>query len=260
MLRVTAGRHDVPVGALVALGELFGFSGNAVRVAVTRLVSRGLLTSARRGSYRLAPGAAPLNRLIDEWRCLHPRTRPWNGRWLAILHPVGAPRADRTRSIRAMERFGFRAGRENVWVRPDNLARRRPVVADRIRSLGMLDDAELITADGFSARTTARWSHALWPVDALLRGYHSALCDIERSTGRARSAAPGDMLVETFLIGGATIRLLALDPLLPDALCPGAPREQLTRAMLAYDRLGRSIWTKALGGAHRLAAPTRLSA
>jgi hypothetical protein len=49
-------------------------------------------------------------------------------------------------------------------------------------------------------------------------------------------------VVETFLRGGAAIRTLALDPLLPEELMPGDDRRELTEKMLRYDRAGREIW------------------
>lgn len=257
MLRVSPRQRAVSISDLVALGALFGFSDNAVRVAVTRLASKGLLVSQERGSYRLAPRTDPLNQWVDEWRSGERRMRRWKGRWLAIWHPPGASRSDRSRSHRAMRVLGFRPGLDGLWVRPDNLTRRRGALHERLRGLGLLDGAELIAADGFSPAVTARWTGQLWDTAELLHEQRRALGAIEASTRRARRAAPSQMLVETFLVGGAAIRALALDPLLPEVISPAEPRRQLTEAMLAYDQLGRSTWGNLLGEAPAVAPTNR---
>lgn len=67
LLRVTdAGA--LPVRALVATAERFGFTSNAVRVALARLAAEGLVESDERGSWRLAPSTDPLSQHVEAWR------------------------------------------------------------------------------------------------------------------------------------------------------------------------------------------------
>ena len=66
LVRVT--QRPVSVRRLIAIGALFGFNANAMRVAVTRLVADGRLESDERGSYRLASGAAIVREHVEEWR------------------------------------------------------------------------------------------------------------------------------------------------------------------------------------------------
>lgn len=236
----------VQVSNLVAVGNLFGFEGNAVRVALTRLVAAGLVESDERGSYRLAPGALPMARLIDRWRDGEARLSPWAGDWLAVLHPRGGDRRSRTGSLRALARLGFREGRPGLWVRPSNL--RADAFAD-LRALGLADGAETFTASGFGAATEAEWRKQLWPLAQLRRDLRDTLRDLERSRERLPSIPRDDALVESFLLGGRAIRLLATDPLLPDEILDGDERRQLTKAMKAYDRAGKRLWL------HHLTAP-----
>ena len=55
-------------------------------------------------------------------------------------------------------------------------------------------------------------------------------------------------MVESFLLGGRTIRQLVLDPLLPETLVPAAEREALVAAMRRYDRVGRASWARFMRG------------
>ena len=49
-------------------------------------------------------------------------------------------------------------------------------------------------------------------------------------------------------MGGAAIRQIVLDPLLPEPIVVAKDRAALLDAMLRYDRIGRRIWAGWLGG------------
>jgi phenylacetic acid degradation operon negative regulatory protein len=254
LLRVTP--HPVAVRQLVAVGALFGLEGNAVRVALTRLVGRGLLASDERGSYRLAAEADPIARWADGWRQGERRLRAWGGAWLCLWHPRGGERGVRGRSHRALGRIGFREGRDGMWVRPDNLRARAPAVEEQLRELGLMAGSVLFVGQEMPGDVVAGWVESLWPIEQTAAGQRRALRDIERSRARLARLAGGEALVESFLCGGAAIRALARDPLLPDEIAPGGDRRALGDAMRDYDRRGRAIWkdmlqltTPALDGA-----------
>jgi phenylacetic acid degradation operon negative regulatory protein len=258
LLRVTP--RPIPVRSLVAVGELFGFESNAMRVALTRLVRRGLVESDERGSYQLAPGASPISRLVDRWRDGDRRVRSWKGDWLCVLHPRGGGRAARKESGRALHRYGFREGLPGLWVRPDNLRVDRDVLRDELTELGLMSGAELFTGSGFAAALTDGWARSLWDLAALRKSYRAARRELDRSRQRLASIPPEDALVESFLAGGRAIRVLALDPLLPDEILAGDDRRALTDEMREFDRLGKSFWNKQLDAPALDGAPTHLAA
>jgi phenylacetic acid degradation operon negative regulatory protein len=247
LLRVTP--RAIPVRELVAVAGLFGLEGNAVRVALTRLVARGLLASDERGSYRLAAAADPVSHWADGWRAGDRRLRPWTGAWLCAWHPRGGERGERERSLRAFGRLGFREGLDGVWVRPDNLRPGPAEVQAELRRHGGAAGAVLFVGQEFPAEQVAAWSGSLWPVERVAAAHRRALRDIERSRARLDRLAGGEALVESFLVGGAAIRSLARDPLLPDEIAAGDDRRALTEAMRDYDRRGRAIWRSALESA-----------
>jgi phenylacetic acid degradation operon negative regulatory protein len=239
LLRVTP--LPVPVRQLVAIGELFGLEGNAVRVALTRLVARGLLTADGRGSYRLAAVADPVSRWADGWRLGERRLKPWTGAWLCLWHPRGGGRAARARSHRALGRLGFGEGREGLWVRPDNLRASLPVLHAELGRLGLAEGALLFVGQELPDQAAAGWT-GLWPSDRIAGEHRRALRAIERSRLRLPRLAGGPALVESFLVGGGAIRSLVHDPLLPDRIAAGDDRRALTEAMLDYYRRGFAVW------------------
>jgi phenylacetic acid degradation operon negative regulatory protein len=240
LVRVT--QRSVSVRHLLAIGSLFGFNANAVRVAVARLVADGRLESDERGSYRLAPAAAIVHEHVEEWRRGESRLRPWRGEWLAAALPTGTARATRRTSLGALARLGLREGLPGVWVRPDNLRQPFESTADRLRALGLEDGAELFRARDFGARTIERFTSDLWPLRGLQRGYAGALRNLERSLEQLPCMPRETALVQSYLLGGEAIRVLATDPLLPEQIMPGETRAALTEAMLNYDTVGHALW------------------
>jgi len=240
LLRVT--RQPVPVKRLLAIGELFGISANAMRVAIARLVADTRLESDQRGSYRLAAGAVAVSEHVEAWRQGEARMRPWRGEWLAVALPAGASRAMRRSSLAALARLGMREGLPGLWLRPDNLRQPFEATLERLRGLGLEDAAELFRARDFGARTAERLAKDLWPVPSLQRGYTGALRNLERSLSQLEGMPRATALVQTYLLGGEAIRVLATDPLLPESIMAGETRAALTQAMLRYDTVGHALW------------------
>ena len=237
-----AERRSVAVRQLLEVGALFGFNTNATRVAVARLVADRLLESDERGSYRLGPAALVVNEHVEAWRRGESRMRAWRGAWLVAMLPASAARSQRRASCRALSRLGLREGLAGLWVRPDNLNASLEETGERLRALGLEPNAELFRASDFCQQLVQRFSTELWPLRRLRASYDAALRDLERSLERLPRLPRDTALVQTFVLGGAAIRVLATDPLLPEQILNGATRAELTRQMLRYDAVGRELW------------------
>jgi phenylacetic acid degradation operon negative regulatory protein len=240
LVRVSA-QEALPVSRLVAVAHLFGFTENALRVAVARLVGDGLLESDERGSYRLGPSAAPVQAHVEDWRKGDARMRPWKGEWLAVALGTKVERARRRATLRALSRLGFQEGLAGLWLRPDNLVASVAETVERLRSLGLEDGAQPFRARDFGDALSVRL-RGLWPVRELAQGYERSLRDLQRSLRKLPVMPRQTALVQSFLLGGEAIRVLATDPLLPEAILSGEKRRELTELMLRYDAVGRRIW------------------
>ena len=236
---------SMAVRELVAIGQLFGFEDNTVRVAIARLVQGGHVSNEG-AAYSLTEGAELLSRWVEEWREGELRIRPWDGTWLCVLHPSGIDRTPRRKSTRSLERLGFRRDKPSLWVRPDNLRKRRDEIERELLQLGLVAGAEVFVGREFSSATTKRWTETLWPTRLIQSGLKASLSEIERSRRTLDSLPDVRALVESFVIGGRGVRRLALDPLLPDEICDGTPRRELTEALLEYDRIGKALWNAEL--------------
>jgi len=238
----TARQRSASIRQLIKVCSLFAFTPNAVRVAVARLVADELLESDERGSYRLGQAAAATHAHVEAWRSGEARVRPWKGEWLAIALPQKPERSTRRLSLRALSRLGLREGLPQMWVRPDNLREPLDATRERLRSLGLEEQAEVFCARDFGESLTQRFRTELWPKRNLIRSYESTLRDLTRSLEQLPRMPHETALVQSFLLGGGAIRVLATDPLLPEQILSAEPRAKLTATMLRYDAVGRALW------------------
>jgi phenylacetic acid degradation operon negative regulatory protein len=234
------------VKAIDRVGELFGFGRSAVRVALTRLVRDGLASRDGRGWYTIGPAEDPIHRWIEEWRLGAERSRTWDGSWLVALPRSTLPRSARAKSVSALTRLGFRRGLPSLWLRPDNLHARRSQVVATLRALSLSPRFEVLEARGFSPDLEEQFGNELYDVSELLQRYDRAIPRLCASLERLHDLPPQRAMVESLMRGAEAVRLLTLDPLLPEALCPGGRRLELTELLGRYDRAGQDIWFREL--------------
>jgi phenylacetic acid degradation operon negative regulatory protein len=238
----------MPVRALVEAGAMLGVAENATRVALARLLAAGSVTRDERGRYRLGTGAAAVGRKVASWRRLEHRVRPWTGDWVGVC---GAPvrRADRGQRrlhTRALRFLGFRPLFRGLDVRPDNLSGGVDGVREELHALGLDHDAAVFLVRHLDAATEAR-ARRLWDTAAIRAGYRRTRVGLERSAARLETLAPHQAMAESFRLGGAAIREIVLDPLLPEPIFPATERDALVETMRDYDRRGRACWAGFLG-------------
>jgi phenylacetic acid degradation operon negative regulatory protein len=260
----TLRRGSMPVRALVEAGSLFGIAEGSIRVALTRGLGEGLLERDERGAYRLGERATAVAERVASWRRLETRLRPWSGGWLtAIAANVPSTRPEQRRHARALRLLGFRELTRNVAVRPDNLAGGVDAARAELTRFELAPGSIVCALHGLDAVSEAR-ARTLWDGDRLVDGYRSARQTLDASAERIDRLPESEAMVESFRLGGAALRRLTLDPLLPEPIVPAAERAALVAAMRRYDAAGRRCWSSFLarhGVRHRSApADTRAHA
>src|SRR5437588_5878936 len=116
------GPRPIWSGGVVSLLGEFGFSQGAARVALTRLVRRGLISRVRSGRlvhYRVTPRC---DRLLAEGdgRIFSLGSVPSSGDcWTVVYHQLPEDRRlERSRLARRLRFLGFGSVQEGVWVSP----------------------------------------------------------------------------------------------------------------------------------------------
>jgi phenylacetic acid degradation operon negative regulatory protein len=202
---------------LVRAAERFGFSENATRVALSRMVGAGEL-AASDGDYGLAGPLLDRRRRQEAGR--RPTLRRWDGSWLvAVAGATGARRSagQRSSARRLLLEARLAEWREGVWVRPDNLAGPRPAIPGCAWLAGARPEDPLPVAE--------LWSLGAWA------GRARAL--LGAMAGTLPSA---DHPEPSFRLAAAVVRHLRDDPLLPAVLLPADwPGDELRSAYDGYE-------------------------
>jgi phenylacetic acid degradation operon negative regulatory protein len=235
---------ELPVAHLVHLVGLFGINENRARVALSRMVAAGEVTTDGDGRYRLA------GRLLDRQLRQHDsrlgRMRPWGGAWrMAVVITSGSSAEERATRRKRLVLARLAEQREGVWIRPDNIDLRPDPANDPDLALFRS------TPDEDPVRLAAHlWNLRSWAERA------SELC------GRMHDLAtegPSD-LAPGFELSAAVLRHLQADPLLPTTLLPpdwpgAALREQYSRWDRQYRHVLRAWSSGDRAAPHR--APAR---
>jgi phenylacetic acid degradation operon negative regulatory protein len=245
ILKLMLGADGTEVSArqMIASCRLFGIRENSARVAMLRLATSGMIEASGRGTYRIGPNAAELAEDVRSWRSVESRVRKWHGAWNAV-HCGATPRSDRAalrRRDRALQLLGFREASSGLFLRPDNLVGGVEVVRERLRKLGLDDDAAVFVATDFDAERDAR-VRLLWNGKALTKSYVALRERLEKWLERAPKLEREVAARESFLMGNDAIRQLVFDPLLPDPLVDVGKRRAFVETVLRYDRAGHAIW------------------
>lgn len=255
---------SMPVRALVEAGALFGIAEGSMRVALTRGLADGLLERDERGAYRLGSQASAVAERVASWRRIESRLRSWSGGWLtAIAAGSASGRPAQRRHARALRLLGFRELTRGVAVRPDNLAGGVDAARADLTRFELAPGSIVCELHGLDALTEAR-ARSLWDADELVVGYRQTHRALDASAAQLVALPEEAAMVESFRLGGAALRQLTLDPLLPEPIVPADERAALVGAMRRYDAAGRSCWSAFLarhGVRHRSApADTRAHA
>jgi phenylacetic acid degradation operon negative regulatory protein len=213
--------HLVWSGGLVALLGQLGFSDGAARVALTRLVRRGLLGRERTGRlvhYRLTPRC---KRLLDEgdrriFTFGEPRDE--SDSWTVVWHQIPEDRRlERSRLARRLRFLGFGSVQDSVWVSPHNHSED---VSTLVADLDVVPFATVFAArPGAAAGLPALVARA-WDLSGLLERYEAF--DAEFSPLRRRGVELTD--AEAFSVRTRLVHQFRgfpqLDPELPEELTP----------------------------------------
>ena len=81
---LTATGTPLTTGQIRLCGALLGLEPAAVRVALGRLVEKGIVAAHGDGTYEIGRRGRGLAEAIASWRNLPSLTKPWRGRWCAI--------------------------------------------------------------------------------------------------------------------------------------------------------------------------------
>ncbi|MFA0813647.1 hypothetical protein [Microbulbifer epialgicus] len=239
-------RHELATSQLGFISDAFDISINNLRVTLNRLVGTGLATQNGRGIYCLTEKALAKRVFINRWQQDAFHYDHWDSRWLGCHLPKGAARAVRKKSLLVLDWYGFAAGLDHLWVRPNNLTLNHSELTATLFNLGLEAEAHCFVLQEVPDSLASQWAHHLWDIDRLDNEYDTLMKSLEDSLKALASKPVNASLPETCRLGGEAIHRLAIDPLLPKVIRPKKKYQQLRSIVHKYDRVGRNIWLEQL--------------
>lgn len=244
-LLLAEGSQPVPVALLLAAAALFDISDNHVRVTLARLTAADMVQSPRRGLYQLGPASQQLATDVAQWRQARQRLRVWDWSWVVVhrAEPMPADKLAQRQHARALQLLGFAPWGPGLHLRPNNLEASLEALRQRLLSLGLHPRSSVFSAQHFSPADHARLQQ-LWDGAALNAGYRDSRQQLEHWSAQAHALGLQQAARESLVLGGAAIRQLIFDPLLPAPLVDEAARNRFMDTAIAFDTQGRAIWQR----------------
>ena len=238
---------SLTIGQLITAGTIFEIEVTAMRMAVSRLIKEQLISNTERGVYTAGASAMSLNSEIQSWRWADKKTTEWCGDWsLALSGHLGRTNKTQLRSmIKAFELYGFVEIELGVWLRPANLVQDIDQLKASLVEIGMDSRIYLMRVSKVADGQQQNW-HSKWPIGELETGYLKMIETLKSSETSLKKMSCQEAARESLIIGGAAIRLINLDPLLPKELINAELFKDLVTHMVAYDKLGQLHWQQLL--------------
>lgn len=246
-LLLAEGEAAVPVAHLLAAAALFGISENHVRVTLARLTAANMVRSPRRGLYQLGSASQTLASDVAQWRQARQRLRVWDGSWVAVYNaqPLPADKTTQRQHARALQLLGFApwgvGGNGGLHLRPNNLESSLDALRQRLLAVGLYPGSSVFSAQQFSPSDHSQLLR-LWDGDALTTGYRDSEQQLQQWQQQAATLDLQQAARDSLVLGGAAIRQLIFDPLLPAPLVDEAARNRFMDTAIAFDAQGRAIW------------------
>jgi phenylacetic acid degradation operon negative regulatory protein len=208
-------------GGLVQVLDLFGSSAPAARIALLRMVRRGLLVPHKNGRtvyYSLSDRMRLAIRRGDE-RLFHLGDVPRDGEpWTLLWHLIpDQARQERALLGRRLRFAGFGSPQDGVWWSP---ADRTAQASELVRELGVEDFCSIFVAAPAEGRGIERLVDSAWDLDELAESYASFLEEFSafRATTRRRTLSDVEALRVHVALAERFRVFAATDPGLPEQL------------------------------------------
>ncbi|GAX89277.1 phenylacetic acid degradation operon negative regulatory protein PaaX [Effusibacillus lacus] len=231
---------EIWVGSLTRLMGEFGMSEQAVRVAISRIVSQGWLKARKIGNrsyYSMTPRGK--KRLDEAGARIYKQTSAeWNGKWcIATYNIPEKKRAIRDQLRKELSWMGFGMLANSTWISPHDLAERVKEIAE---SYNISDHVEIFTSEYMGIGTDKQLVEKCWNLDEIndayrkfIRQYQPQYEKLREQIIRNQEISDSKCFVEKTELVHEYRKFLFIDPSLPDELLPdfwvGREADQLFR-------------------------------
>ncbi|WP_442601003.1 phenylacetic acid degradation operon negative regulatory protein PaaX [Paenibacillus sp. KN14-4R] len=162
---------EIWVGSLTRLMANFGMSEQAVRVAISRIVSQGWLTARKIGNRSYYSMTSRGKKRLDEAgaRIYKQTPSPWDGKWHMATYSIPEnKRAMRDQLRKELSWLGFGMLANSLWISPNNLADRVKEIAEAYE---ITDCVEVFSSEHIGMSTEQELVAKCWSLDKINAAY-----------------------------------------------------------------------------------------
>ncbi|MCR8641811.1 phenylacetic acid degradation operon negative regulatory protein PaaX [Paenibacillus sp. N1-5-1-14] len=162
---------EIWVGSLTRLMANFGMSEQAVRVAISRIVSQGWLTARKIGNRSYYSMTGKGKKRLDEAadRIYKQAPRPWDGKWHMATYSIPEHnRAMRDQFRKELAWLGYGMLANSLWISPNNLADRVKEIAEAYE---IADCIELFSSEHMGMSSEQDLVAKCWSLDKINEAY-----------------------------------------------------------------------------------------
>jgi phenylacetic acid degradation operon negative regulatory protein len=248
-------------GGMVTLIGEFGFSTEAVRAALSRLVTRGMLERHRDGrmiNYALTARAQELLAEGDRRIFSFGRRAPGVDAWTLLWHTIPEDRRmERSRLASRLRFLGFGSLQDATWVAASDREREVRALIDQ---LDVADYVSIFLARMARGSEKAILSSGAWDLGDLPNRYDDFLAEFSPLTKVTAQRALSDR--EAFVNRGKLMHAFRgfslIDPELPDSIVP--LRDSRAKAVAVFDAVYEGLAPAAERHFEEIALPRSTSA
>jgi phenylacetic acid degradation operon negative regulatory protein len=213
------------VSTLLDLMADLGVEPQAVRAAVTRMKSGGLLSSSRRGGvagYALTPKAWQILEQGDRRILTAREPASLADGWVIVIFSVPESQRDKRHQLRSqLSWLGFGTIASGAWIAPRRL---RPEVESALTRSELLDFTERFDVSYDGVEASRRLARKCWDLPGLARMYSRFAAHwepvLERWSNSGANAPPQAAFRDYISLVAEWRRLPFLDPGLPTEVLP----------------------------------------
>ena len=219
--------EPVWVGSLIALLRPLGLSDGAVRTVLSRMTTKGWLSSRRRGRNSFYELAAKGRRLLEAGRARiynPPRDQPWDGSWFLISYSIPEENRQQRDHLRArLSWLGCGSLSYGLRICPHDI---RSEVAEVAQELECRDNVEVFKAEHLGFCDERELVGRAWDLPAINARYESFVSSHLPEFERFRSELEAGRLqqeacfVQRFSLVHEYREFPLIDPYLPAPLQP----------------------------------------
>lgn len=217
-------------GGLVQLLGEFGFTTAAARVALSRLVQRGLLARVKKGRHVYYTVTERTEHLLVEGdRRIFPlgSHEEWDGSWTILWHAIPQDRrVERGRLAKRLRFLGFGSVQDGTWIAPRD---RASEVTDLLHELGVDEFASVFLgrlAPGLHLETLIARAWNLSELDARYAAFADTFAHEQRAARKRNLTDRDAFIIRTRVIHWFR-QFPFLDPEFPDDVMPSATNRRI---------------------------------